>query len=384
MRFFIVTTDYPGFLDSLYQADPDLADRTFAEQYRVRMDQLFATNDFFSTNLRKFGHEAVDMVCNHRRLQLAWAREHVPLLYRLYQIGDHLSPVRSLVKRRSGKRIDHAMLDHILLRQIQEFQPDVLINMAMETIDSAQLKAVRAQCASIRMVIGQISAPLTETMTDLSGYNLIISTLPHFVAEFRARGVQSELLKLAFEETILDRIPRDGTRYDVTHIGGYSPLHAERNQLLETLAGQVPIQFWGYGENNLPAESLVLKNFKGPAWGRSMYAIRAQSRIVVTRHVSSVVRDCCGNMTMFETTGMGALLMTDARGNIREFFEPDREVVTYRSADDCVEKIRYYLAHEDERQKIAQAGQERTLRDHTYGKRMQALLTLVGKYYPVR
>jgi spore maturation protein CgeB len=85
-------------------------------------------------------------------------------------------------------------------------------------------------------------------------------------------------------------------------------------------------------------------------------------------------------MRLYETTGVGALLLTDWKQNLHELFEPDAEVVTYRTPEECVEKIRYYLEHEDDRARIAQAGQARTLRDHTYRSRMEELVALVEKY----
>jgi len=66
--------------------------------------------------------------------------------------------------------------------------------------------------------------------------------------------------------------------------------------------------------------------------------------------------------------------------NLPELFELDREVVAYTSPDDCVEKIRYLLDHENEREAIARAGQERTLKEHTYYHRMQELVDIVQKY----
>ena len=41
--------------------------------------------------------------------------------------------------------------------------------------------------------------------------------------------------------------------------------------------------------------------------------------------------------------------------------------------DDLVEKIRHFLEHEDERRRIAAAGQRRTLTEHTYGHRIRQL-----------
>jgi spore maturation protein CgeB len=76
---------------------------------------------------------------------------------------------------------------------------------------------------------------------------------------------------------------------------------------------------------------------------------------------------------MFEATGVGALLMTESATNLPDFFEPGREVVPYDSVDDLVDKIRYFLAHEEERRRIAAEGQRRTLTEHTYGRRIRQL-----------
>jgi spore maturation protein CgeB len=59
-------------------------------------------------------------------------------------------------------------------------------------------------------------------------------------------------------------------------------------------------------------------------------------------------------------------------------FEPDREVVAYRSAEECREQIRYYLEHPGQCEQIARAGQQRTCRDHSYRKRMEELAEMIA------
>jgi spore maturation protein CgeB len=61
------------------------------------------------------------------------------------------------------------------------------------------------------------------------------------------------------------------------------------------------------------------------------------------------------------------------------FFEIGKECDTFRSTDELLEKIRYYLQHVDLRQRIAQAGQRRTLRDHLYRNRLGDLLTIMER-----
>ena len=63
------------------------------------------------------------------------------------------------------------------------------------------------------------------------------------------------------------------------------------------------------------------------------------------------------NMRLYEATGVGTLLITDAKRNLPDLFEPDEEVVTYSSEDELIEKIEHYLSDEAERIRIAHAGQ---------------------------
>lgn len=85
-------------------------------------------------------------------------------------------------------------------------------------------------------------------------------------------------------------------------------------------------------------------------------------------------------MRLYEATGAGAMLLTDWKENLPEMFEPGKEVATYRTPEECAEQIRYYLRHEEKRKKIAAAGQQRTLRDHTYCQRAEELVDIVKRY----
>ncbi len=64
---------------------------------------------------------------------------------------------------------------------------------------------------------------------------------------------------------------------------------------------------------------------------------------------------------------------------MKNFFEPDSEIVTFDSVDEAVEKIEYLDNHEEVRREIAIAGQKRTLRDHTVYKRCEKIHEVVSK-----
>ena len=92
-------------------------------------------------------------------------------------------------------------------------------------------------------------------------------------------------------------------------------------------------------------DSALRRAHRGEAWGIDMYEVLARSRIVVNRH-GPVAAGYANNMRLFEATGAGAML--DHRGgpNLRDYFEPGSEVVSYDGPDDLMEKLRHYLEHD--------------------------------------
>ena len=69
---------------------------------------------------------------------------------------------------------------------------------------------------------------------------------------------------------------------------------------------------------------------------------------------------------LFEAAGAGACMITDSWAGIERFFEPEREILVARSADEVIEHLRQ---HKDEYQTIGRAMRQRALADHTYAQR---------------
>lgn len=83
----------------------------------------------------------------------------------------------------------------------------------------------------------------------------------------------------------------------------------------------------------------------------------------------------------FELAGCGAFVISSYVDGIENYYIPDREMVFYRSTEELVRKVLYYLVHDDERRRIAKAGYERTIREHTYEKRFKQIFRTIGLQY---
>jgi spore maturation protein CgeB len=371
MKFLILNTDYPEFLCWLYAQHPRLERQPYEHQMRALNESLFAVADFYSSNLRRLGYEAWDIHANNEFMQKAWAREN----------GLRLKEDRRWKFRmRRGivpwiSRVQRAWFYDILKAQIKYYSPDILLNQAMDGISSSFLKEMKPH---VRLLMGQHAAPLPE-WEDFSCYDLVVSSLPNLVEHFRATGVPAEPQRLAFEPRVLQRL-RDGeSKTSITFVGSVTLHHDGRVRLLESLCRCLDIKIYGTGVNCLTKDSLIRQRYQGEAWGVQMYQTLFNSKITVNHHIG-MAKSYANNLRLFEATGVGTLLVTDWKRNLHEMFEPGKEVVAYRTPQECVEMIQYYLEHEDERRAVASAGQQRTLRDHTYYQRMQELVNIVQKY----
>jgi spore maturation protein CgeB len=76
---------------------------------------------------------------------------------------------------------------------------------------------------------------------------------------------------------------------------------------------------------------------------------------------------------LFEATGMGACVVTELGDNLEDLFQPEREIVTYSSLEECVDKIKYLIENPEDALKIGKSGQNRTLTEHTYERRVRQL-----------
>jgi spore maturation protein CgeB len=395
MRFLIVGSRYLSHLDNFYARHPNYARLSYRDAWQLLMDDGTDVGDSYSRHLRKLGHEAEEIILNDEILQKRWAEENGMGAYEgLAQRPGGTNPIarssRLLLKsagplgqkfldliRRPFQRLAHPWTYEILAAQIEKARPDILLNHVMWALDKDFLDRVRPY---LRLIVGQHASPLPP-FVPYSSYDLILSSLPNLVRFFRSRGVKSEYLRLGFEPSLLDRLGTQPIVYPVSFVGGFSAHHSSGTKLLEEVASMVPVDFWGFGAEALDRSSSIRRRFHGEAWGMEMYRILARSKIALNRHIG-VAENYANNMRLYEVTGVGTLLVTDMKDNLNDLFQVGKEVVAYHNPTECIQLVKYYLEHDDERRTIAAAGQQRTLRDHTYGNRMEELVEILGKYMP--
>lgn len=83
-------------------------------------------------------------------------------------------------------------------------------------------------------------------------------------------------------------------------------------------------------------------------------------------------------LRIFDIMGCGGFLISNYQAEIPLYFEPDRDIVLYGSREELLDKIEYYLCHDDERREIAQNGFEKVKNNFSYEKRLQIMFQMAG------
>lgn len=79
----------------------------------------------------------------------------------------------------------------------------------------------------------------------------------------------------------------------------------------------------------------------------------------------------------FDIMGAGGFLLSNYQEELLELYENERDLVVYESMEDAIEKIDFYLKHEDIRRKILENGRRKTLEEHSLQERLVEILKIV-------
>ena len=346
-----IDTYYSAFLSSHYQQYPNLACESYVEQKASLHGEFFGNSDYYAEGLKNVGWDADTLIINCKQLQEAWVRENN-------------SSAKDMMS--------------VAVEQIRHAKPQVIYFHDLNFMTKDFLDAVRPHA---KLIVGQIATVILNKIP-FDSYDVLFSSFPHYVKRFREEGLTVYYRPLGFDPRILqhmDQCPFSQRPIDCSFVGGISKLHLQSYELLEYLAKETPIKFWGYGAETLNGKSTIRNRHYGHAWGKEMFTILASSKININRH-GEVAENFANNMHLFEATGCGTLLITDYKDNLNNLFRIGKEIVAYRSPAECSDLVKYYLIHQDEAEAIAKAGQMRTLNNHTHVKRMRETAEILEQH----
>jgi len=362
---------YESYFHDFFRNHPEAESFNYNQLITSIFNEAIGWSNFWKINLEKDSKfEVIEIISNSYKLQTLWAKEN-SISYK-----------------------EDNWLEDILEAQVQYYNPDIFFPHDYVNINSKLIYKIRQKVKSIKLVISYDGFGLGDSKR-FNGSDLIISCA-QFICDFYSKnGYKTWYMPFGFEPGILDRLVIQSPKHEVSFCGSVivrEQFHNQRLRLLSEISSVIPLTLWA---SNLPKywqpwkldQLRRLKRGKfqefidvyrlasinlGSKSGINMYQALADSRFTLNQHID-VSYNVAGNSRLTEATGVGTCLITDHKDNISEFFEPDIEIITFKSADEARDKLKYLSNNESERKKIAEAGQKRTLKEHTFYLRMKDL-----------
>ena len=395
----------------ILQAVPVFKELSYHDQMEELFKLRYVYSDSFSRAMRQLGHDAYDIVWDFDLVQRQWAQEHdVDCQSENWQSTVLLEQIKAL-------RPD------VVYFQGTELAIPGRVSKTRNSLN--WLSVLSGEVPSIKLIAMYSGFPSRSDR--LNGVDLLFSGPPDVCKHYKQQGFQPILCYHAFDEEVLKDLSdvaiskeEEVTTRQLTFVGSARAPESRYWILRQLLAGgnlqawvDEPDVFHHQGDRSRILESLadggrvwchkvttdklgregqglfgkiiqkhsirrqvdrflkaktLAELFPGQCHdavlGLDYYQTIQNSLITFNRH-TDYVSDSVGNMRMFEATGVGACLLTDAGSNLGDLFLEDYEVATYCSIDEAIEKSKFLIENEDKRKELAMKGQARTLRDHT-------------------
>ncbi|MDB5123363.1 MAG: radical protein [Mucilaginibacter sp.] len=402
MKTLIIDGNYPKHFQFFYLKH-DTLKLDYRQHYELLIDDHFGTNGAWNEPLSDIGYEVTEVYYNNKILQEHWRREFA-------DDTDKFSSYKEF---------------QIIFLQIQYYKPEVLYITNPHVFDEVVVSHIKKEFPFIKAFACYLGSPYTSRI--ISEYDICFTSLDRYSNDLYNAGMRAQKLPHAFNKKILDKLSINteltlaNGQYQLCFSGGMvrsNDMHITRLEYLEYLHKNVPLDIYSETfyltllddiKENIQKKSAVIlinslkkigfsndllsrlplvgtatrwdkyefrlfpaslkKSIQPPTYGMEMYEMFSRNKIIFNIHVDNA-GDEAGNMRLFEATGVGACMLTDAKANLSEFFIPDEEVVVYASKEECVEKAKWLIANPGDCRAIAEAGKKRALRDHTYKNRV--------------
>ncbi len=280
-------------------------------------------------------------------------------------------------------RLDPWLLQRDILRRIAQFEAEVAFFPLGSGVWESTLRELKRRGVPLVQWCGLPATTMLERdRVNLKYFDLIFQPA-NLTAGLRAAGAggRIEYVPIGIDPTVhrpVQLTPDEHARYqsDVCFIGGLSNrFHRARRAMIEYAIEQgVAMKIWGgYREHFIG--SPILKCWQGAVWGDEQVKALCATKIGLNFHVDHQPGELDRglNVRAFELPACGVFQLLQRVPSVGEFFDEGKEIICFDSKEEMLDQIRFYLAHDDARRRIADAGRARVLREHTWRNRVARL-----------
>ena len=170
------------------------------------------------------------------------------------------------------------------------------------------------------------------------------------------------------DETALFSLKRD---LDVVFVGALFP---NKMPLLSAVKKHLGRRFHLHGLAGWKKNVYFNLKYGFPGWVSPIKAeeyVALYQRAKIGINVHNRGKYTVGSFRLFELPGNGVMQISDGGEYLSDFFKVGEEIESYETCEELIDKVRYYLSHEEARKRVALAGYRRVMRDHRINLRLR-------------
>ena len=157
-----------------------------------------------------------------------------------------------------------------------------------------------------------------------------------------------------------------------TYFLGQKLTHVERTLLMELLAEEYDIHLYTRDTERVPEG---VRRFPQIDAGDGALKVFYSSKINLNITLRSIASGVPARV--FDVMSVGGFMLSNWQEEISELFVEDKEIVTYKTPEELIDKANYYLRHENERMRIGVNGYRKVKEQHTYEQRLERMISIV-------
>jgi spore maturation protein CgeB len=265
-----------------------------------------------------------------------------------------------------GRDYDRGRLGPVWLRweelraAIQGFRPDLIVcNAGGLSFRPDTARLLRQSSMTLGIALSDPDVFAASTSRIAPNFDLFLTNAAACVPEYRAMGVNADLLALATNEEFFHPVPpRAELACQVLVIGR---AHPDRIQPVRRLFENFKVHLYGEGweTHQLPS--------RGTLYGDELLAAlnSAQVSVIFSRTPAG---HAIGKVALFDFAAGGALVATEYLPELEHYFEYGREIIGFADADELIARIHYYVSRPEEARVVREAGRKRVLSQHVWKK----------------
>ncbi len=274
--------------------------------------------------------------------------------------------------------ITNKLLNKLLYRIALKSNPDLIFTIKGESIEKGIIKKLSS--LGIKTANWTLDEPFGiysrfTKIRNIPEYDYFFIFDPYYIRPLKQIGAQKVyyIPCAADPEVHKEIIPVKKRKYvcDVGFLGSFQP---KRGKVLKNLTNY-DLKIWGYNWHKAKNEKLKKKIENKIYTGFEMDKYFNLSKININIHHPHSIESV--NLRTFEIPATNSFQLCDYFKEIPHLFKLNKEIVCYKNIKELKEKIDYYLEHEEERLKIAKAGQKRVLKEHTIYHRLKGILKII-------